>query len=90
MTGLLRQLRVSLVIVLGLSVFDLGRAVLHAVWSGDYLATLGDWGLDMLALCVLVTVVHSAIYGGVRLRRRVRERRTRPGRGGTTRTAGVE
>lgn len=73
MTGLIRQLRVSLLVVLGFSVFDLGDAVVHAVWSGGWSATLGDWALTTLALCVLVAVVHSAIYGAVRLRRRVRE-----------------
>ena len=86
----MKQVRVSLLVVLVLSAFDLADALVHTVWAGGYLATLGDWGLTTLALCVLVTVVHSAIYGGVRLGRRVRERRAGPGRSGTTGTAGVE
>ncbi|WP_019057209.1 hypothetical protein [Streptomyces prunicolor] len=91
MTGLIRQLRVSLLVTLGFSVFDLADALLHAVWSGGFLAALGDWGLTTLALCVLVAAAHSTLYGVVRLRRRVRERHVGPGHdGGTTRTARVD
>ncbi|WP_405862529.1 hypothetical protein OG407_29185 [Streptomyces sp. NBC_01515] len=91
MTGLIRQLRVSLLVTLGLSVFDLADALVHAVWAGGFLSALGDWGLTTLALCVLVAAAHSTIYGVVRLRRRVRERRIGPGQDcGTTRTAGVD
>ncbi|MFC7264066.1 hypothetical protein [Streptomyces lutosisoli] len=69
MHGLIKQLRVSLLVTLGLSAFDLSHAVLQAMRSGGNLAALGDWALTTVAFCVLVAVVHTAIYGAAHIGR---------------------
>ncbi|MGY5046918.1 hypothetical protein ACWDE0_14930 [Streptomyces sp. 900105755] len=69
MTGLLRQLRVSLLITLGMSVFTVPDDLLRGVVHGDFLATLGDQAARALLVCALVALVHSLIYGAMRFGR---------------------
>ncbi|WP_405972636.1 hypothetical protein OG496_26285 [Streptomyces sp. NBC_00988] len=65
MRGLIKQLRVSLLVTLGLSVFDLSHEVLRATRSGNYLAAVGDWAVWTAVICLCVAVVHAVIYGAV-------------------------
>ncbi|MCX4763642.1 hypothetical protein OG562_22290 [Streptomyces sp. NBC_01275] len=64
MSGLIRQLRVSLLVVLVLMVPDLLlREIPRGLWSGNVLADLGGWALSAVVVCALVAAVHAAIYG---------------------------
>ncbi|MFF5143255.1 hypothetical protein ACFY6U_26580 [Streptomyces sp. NPDC013157] len=63
MSGLLRQLRVSLLITLGMSAFTAAGDLLDGLVHGDFLATLGDRASEVAIVCTLVALVHSAIYG---------------------------
>ncbi|MFD4502160.1 hypothetical protein [Streptomyces sp. NPDC058457] len=65
MTGLLKQLRVSLLITLGVSAFNASGPLLEGLVRGDFLATLGDRASGAAIICTLVTVVHSVIYGAM-------------------------
>ncbi|MFI9832599.1 hypothetical protein ACIHIX_33495 [Streptomyces sp. NPDC051913] len=69
MNGLIKQLRVSLLVVLGISAVDLVTSTAANLWSGTLLATLGDWALTTAVFCALVTLVHSAIYAAAHLGR---------------------
>ncbi|WP_217546505.1 hypothetical protein [Streptomyces sp. GbtcB6] len=69
MTGLLKQLRVSLLITLGLSAFTASGRLLEGLVRGDFLATLGDQASRAAIVCTLVAVVHSVIYGAMRFGR---------------------
>ncbi|MBW8797089.1 MAG: hypothetical protein JF597_26860 [Streptomyces sp.] len=65
MTGLLKQLRVSLLITLGMSVFTAAGLLLVALVHGDFLATLGDQAARAAVMCTFVALVHSVIYGAM-------------------------
>ncbi|MEW1828917.1 hypothetical protein [Streptomyces sp. NPDC088196] len=65
MRGLIKQLRVSLLVTLGLSVFDLSHEIVRATRSGNYLAAMGDWAVWTGIICLCVAVVHTVIYGAV-------------------------
>ncbi|MEU9150117.1 hypothetical protein AB0D59_06135 [Streptomyces sp. NPDC048417] len=62
MTGLAKQLHVSLLVTLGVTVFGLVHDVLDALWSGNLLGALGAWAGVTAILCVVVAVAHTAIY----------------------------
>ncbi|MER5787943.1 hypothetical protein [Streptomyces sp. NPDC001980] len=65
MSGLLKQLRVSLLITLGVMGFgDLLHAP-DALLFGNFLAALGDEAVSLVVLCTLVALVHSVIYGAM-------------------------
>ncbi|MFK0151252.1 hypothetical protein ACIQVK_04110 [Streptomyces sp. NPDC090493] len=69
MSGLLKQLRVSLLITLGVSVLFMPPDLLYALVHGDFLAALGDRASGAAIVCTLVALVHSAIYGAMRFGR---------------------
>ncbi|MCI3275951.1 hypothetical protein [Streptomyces cylindrosporus] len=69
MRGLIKQLRISVLVVLGVSIVDLVTSVVENLRSGKLLATLGDWALTTVLFCALVAVIHSAIYGAVHIGR---------------------
>ncbi|MEU6197834.1 hypothetical protein [Streptomyces sp. NPDC047061] len=65
MSGLLKQLRVSLLITLGFSAYTSLGDLVSGLMKGNFLATLGDRASGALAVCVLVAAVHSVIYGAM-------------------------
>ncbi|MFD4600212.1 hypothetical protein ACFWPQ_19560 [Streptomyces sp. NPDC058464] len=65
MTGLLKQLRVSILIVLGISAFTSPGALLEGLVRGHFLAALGERAWGALVICILVAAVHSVIYGAM-------------------------
>ncbi|MER6220460.1 hypothetical protein ABT189_07640 [Streptomyces sp900105755] len=69
MTGLLKQLRVSLLITLGISVWTASGDLLAGLMEGHLLATLGEKASGALLVCALVALVHSVIYGAMRFGR---------------------
>ncbi|MFJ8489717.1 hypothetical protein ACIRBZ_15305 [Streptomyces sp. NPDC094038] len=69
MNGLFRQLRVSLLITLGVSAFIAAGDLLVGLVHGDFLAALGDRASGVAIVCAFVALVHSAIYGVMRFGR---------------------
>ncbi|MET9388068.1 hypothetical protein ABZY09_45575 [Streptomyces sp. NPDC002928] len=69
MSRLIKQLRVSLLVTLGMSAFDLVTDILDGLSSGTLVASLGDWALNTVLLCALVAVLHTAIYGAAHIGR---------------------
>ncbi|WP_406437261.1 hypothetical protein OHB00_23410 [Streptomyces sp. NBC_00631] len=69
MSGLLRQLRVSLLITLGVSSFTVSDHLLDGLVHGDFLAALGDQASGLVIICTLVALVHSLVYGAMRFGR---------------------
>jgi hypothetical protein len=65
MNGLLKQLRISLLITLGFSVCTALGDLLEGLVRGDFLAALGDRASSALVVCTFVAVVHSVIYGAM-------------------------
>ncbi|MFF7471031.1 hypothetical protein [Streptomyces sp. NPDC008092] len=69
MNGLLRQLRVSLLITLGFEVYTSLGDLVSGLIEGNFLAALGDRASDALVICTLVAAIHSVIYGAMRFGR---------------------
>lgn len=69
MTGLIKQLRISLLVTLGVMAFGVLADLLEALWSGDFLAVLGDDALSAVIFCTLVAAVHTVIYGAMHIGR---------------------
>ncbi|MGW7540880.1 hypothetical protein ACWGKQ_07135 [Streptomyces sp. NPDC054770] len=69
MTGLLRQLRVSLLITAGVLAFPVLSRLLDALLFGNFLAALGDQAMALIVVGTLVALVHSVIYGAMHLGR---------------------
>ncbi|MFG2941814.1 hypothetical protein [Streptomyces sp. NPDC048282] len=63
MSGLIKQLRVSMLFLLGMRAIGLVVSVVENPRSGDFPGILGDWALTTVVFCVLVAVVHSVVYG---------------------------
>ncbi|MEU9452170.1 hypothetical protein [Streptomyces sp. NPDC048277] len=63
MSGLIKQLRFSMLFVLGIRAFDLVVSVVENPRSGDFPGTLADWALTTVVFCIVVALVHSVIYG---------------------------
>ncbi|MFF4118411.1 hypothetical protein [Streptomyces sp. NPDC001714] len=65
MTGLLKQLRVSLLVTLATSAFNMSGDLLGGLVHGDFLAVLGDRVSGALIICTFVALVHSVIYSAM-------------------------
>ncbi|MFG3294579.1 hypothetical protein ACGF3G_37970 [Streptomyces sp. NPDC048179] len=63
MNRLIKQLRITILVVLGIRVIGLVLSIVENLPARNLRATLGDWALTSVVLCVLAVVVHSAIYG---------------------------
>ncbi|MFD8724109.1 hypothetical protein ACFV2H_40680 [Streptomyces sp. NPDC059629] len=67
LNGLIKQLRITILLVLGTRVIGLVSGVVENLPARNLRATLGDWALTSVGLCVLAAVVHSAVYGTAHL-----------------------
>ncbi|MCG7210447.1 hypothetical protein [Streptomyces arenae] len=67
MNRLIKQLRITILLVLGTRVIGIALSIVENLPARNLRATLGDWVLTSVVLCVLAVVVHSAIYGAVHL-----------------------
>lgn len=69
MTGLARQLRVSLLVTLAVLAFPVLSDLLDGLLRWDFPAVLGDKALEVAVVCALVAVLHRVIYGVMRVGR---------------------
>ncbi|MEW2304565.1 hypothetical protein AB0958_32190 [Streptomyces sp. NPDC006655] len=69
MTGLAQQLRVSLLITLGVLAFPVFNNLVDGLLRWDFLAALGDEALGVATTCTLVAVLHTIVYGAMRVGR---------------------
>ncbi|MEU9344655.1 hypothetical protein AB0D74_26000 [Streptomyces sp. NPDC048278] len=69
MSGLLKQLRVSLLITLGVSAFIAAGDLLDGLVRGDFLGALVERASGTAVVCALVALVHSVVYGVMRFGR---------------------
>ncbi|GGN26638.1 hypothetical protein [Streptomyces fuscichromogenes] len=67
--GLLKQLRTSLLITLGVTTFGLAFDLVSALSPGEFLSALGDWAGAAAVLCVCVAVAHTLVHTAARLGR---------------------